>query len=194
MGGITAIVLAAGASTRMGQQKLVMPYGRSTILNSTIAAVSASGVDDVVVVTGHDSELVEASITDDRAVVVRNPAPERGNMSSLLTGVEASPDAEAFLLVAGDLPTVRSAEINRLVQLWRSDRPHAAMTEYTNRIAHPFLLSWAAIGDAMPHAGDKVLWRLLIESGDPRVARVPAGIPAPVDVNTEADLGELANG
>ena len=69
MSGVTAIVLAAGASTRMGQQKLVMPYGRSTILNSTISAVSTSGVERVVVVTGHDAELVEASITDDQTEV-----------------------------------------------------------------------------------------------------------------------------
>ena len=194
MSGVTAIVLAAGASTRMGQQKLVMPYGRSTILNSTISAVSTSGVERVVVVTGHDAELVEASITDDRAVVVRNLEPGRGNMSSLLTGVEASPDAEAFLLMAGDLPTVRSSEVNRLVELWRASAPYAAMTEYTNRIAHPFLLSWAAISDAMPHEGDKVLWRLLIESGDRRVVRVPAGIPAPVDVNSPSDLEDLSAG
>lgn len=193
MPGITAIVLAAGASKRMGQQKLVMPFRGSTILNATIGAATASGADQVVVVTGHDAAIVEASILNDSAIVIRNHYARRGNMSSLMSGIEASPDAEAFVLVAGDMPTIRATDIRRMVDLWKTDHPYAAVTEYTDRISHPFLLSWAAVSDARPHQGEKVLWKLWIESGDERVVRVQAGIPAPVDVNTEEDLGRLGS-
>ena len=59
MPGITAIVLAAGASKRMGQQKLVMPFRGSTILNATIGAATASGADQVVGVTVHRAGIVQ---------------------------------------------------------------------------------------------------------------------------------------
>ncbi len=188
---VTGIVLAAGASERMGEPKLVLPYAGTTILKATLGAVLASRVDGVVVVTGADADVVEATLEYPSIVVVRNPDHRRGNMSSLITATDLDTDAGAFILVAGDVPTITSASIDALVDVWIDARPWAAVTAYRDRISHPFLLSRAAVGEAASVTGEKVLWRVLVEEADPRVLRVEADTTAPKDVNTPQDYREL---
>ena len=191
MAGVTALVLAAGASERMGQPKLLLPFGDTTILRATIGAVASSAVDDIGVVTGADAEAVEASIADLRVRVARNPDFRRGNMSSLLAGVAASPHVDAFVQVPGDVPLLSPATIDAMVQRWNDDQSWAAVTEYRDRIGHPFLLSRAAVDETSSIEGSKVLWRALVASRDPRVEHVPYDGSAPLDVNTPRDYDAL---
>jgi molybdenum cofactor cytidylyltransferase len=195
MGPLTAIVLAAGSSERMGTQKLAMPLGAVTVLDATLRAVSASRVDRIIVVTSPTAPpAVTAEPSADGAppiVFVENPDPRRGNMSSLRTGTDADADANAFVLVPGDLPTIATETIDAMVDVWETDRPWAAVTDYRDRIAHPFLLSRDAMAEMGSVEGTKVLWRALVESGDPRVVRVAADRPAPIDVNTPADYAAV---
>lgn len=188
---VTGIVLAAGASIRMGEPKLLLPHNGGTVLGSTVQAVARSAVDQIVVVTGPDDQIIEETLGDAGITVVKNPDPSRGNMSSLLSATDADDQVEAFILVAGDLPTIRSAAIDSLVDLWDKKEPWAAVTTYTNRIAHPFLLSRDAIAELRSEQGSKVLWRSLVASADPRVRRVHRDDQAPLDVNTPADYEEL---
>lgn len=188
---VTGIVLAAGASHRMGEQKLLLSHRDRTILESTVAAVVASRVDRVVVVVGPNGWAMEQALVEVDATVVHNPDPARGNMSSLLVGIELEPDPGAFILVAGDLPTIGTARIDTLVDLWRGKEPWAAVTSYEDRIAHPFLISQLAIDEARDTPGEKVLFRILVESADDRVVHVPYEGPAPLDVNTPEDYERL---
>ena len=188
---VVGVVLAAGASTRMGTQKLLLPHGQGTILETTLSAVAASSVDETVVVTGANAPTVEHAIEGSAVTVLRNPDYRRGNMSSLLTGTAAVADAEAFVLVPGDMPTIESTAIDALIDVWRSQRPWAAVTSYADRIAHPFLLSSESVGALADEEGSKVLWRVLVDSEDPRVVCVHRAGPAPIDVNTRADYEEL---
>lgn len=191
MPGVTAVVLAAGASERMGEPKLLLPFRGGTVLGTTIAVVTGSAVDRVVVVTGTAADAVEASIDASGVSVVRNPDPGRGNMSSLLTGTASDPGAEAYVLVPGDMPTVTRVAIDALVDRWHAISPWAAVTRYRDRIAHPFLLSRAAIGETAGVGGSKVLWRALVESGDERVDRIAVDDDAPLDLNTPEDYRAL---
>ncbi|MDK1017926.1 MAG: nucleotidyltransferase family protein [Actinomycetota bacterium] len=188
---IVGVVLAAGASTRMAASKLTLEYQGTTVLNATIDAVQASMLDRVIVVTGCDAEMVEASIKAVSVTVVTNPDYRRGNMSSLLTATTADPDAAAFLLVAGDLPQVRTTVINTMVGVWTEERPWAAVAAYRDRVAHPFLLSRDAVECAASMVGEKVLWRLLVDAQDDRVVKVAVAQSAPRDINTPRDYEEL---
>jgi molybdenum cofactor cytidylyltransferase len=190
---IPGIVLAAGASERMGTPKMLLPFGGTTILNATLAAMTSSRVGRVVVVTGSDADAVEASISLPTVDVVRNPDFTRGNMSSLLTATRLDAGAVAFVLVAGDLPTVDPAAVDALVDLWETHAPWAAVTQYRDRIAHPFLLSRAAVDEVATVPGTKVLWKALVASGDRRVTRVRRPTTAPRDVNTPDDYERLSS-
>lgn len=188
---IAGIVLAAGASERMGVPKLLLPFEDTTILGETITVVEASRLDRVVVVTGFGAEVVEVSVEARRSLIVTNPDYRRGNMSSLLTGVDAVPDADAYLLVPGDQPTMRTDVINRMVTLWDTEAPWAAVTDYRDRSGHPMLLSAAAVDEMRPFAGEKVLGRRFFDVGDERVERLSVSFDAPRDVNTRDDYERL---
>ncbi|MFV9671607.1 MAG: nucleotidyltransferase family protein [Acidimicrobiia bacterium] len=192
---ITGIVLAAGASERMGESKLLLPYRDGTVLDATIEAMVTSAVDRVIVVTGAGADGIEASIAvrfpSSSVIVVRNPDYRRGNMSSLLTATDGDPGAEAFVIVPGDMPAVRTSVIDLMVDLWGEESPWAAVAEYENRIAHPFLLSRAAVKSVEETSGEKVLGRLLIDSANDRVVRLNIAHDAPRDVNTPEDYEAL---
>ena len=188
---ITGIILAAGASERMGMPKLLLPFEDTTSLGATIATVEATRLDRVVVVTGFGAEMVEASIEARRSLIVTNPDYRRGNMSSLLVGVDADPDAAAFILVPGDQPGMRREVVNDMVTLWEERNPWAAVTDYRDRSGHPMLISAAAIEELRRFPGEKVLGRLFLDTGDARVERLAEPVDAPCDVNTPSDYERL---
>ena len=230
MPAVTGVVLAAGAAERMGRPKLLLPFRGSTVLNTTIAAVEASRIGRVIIVTGARAETVEASLgtvicsspsgggaaegggggrgsrqspvasrqpdgpSPDLApsfTVVRNPDYRRGNMSSLLTATDDDPDAGAFIVVPGDQPMIRVGVLDAMVDLWIEEGPWAAVTAYSDRIAHPFLLSRTAIESMEEMTGEKVLGRLLVDTPDDRVVQLSVPFGAPRDVNTPEDYEAL---
>lgn len=189
----TAIVLAAGASQRMGRPKLLLPHGSTTLLGATVTAVAASAVDRVIIVAGAETATAASALADIRVSAVENPDPARGNMSSLVTAIDCDSDASFFVIVAGDLPTITSTAIDAVADAARTDHAWAAVTTYRDRIAHPFILSRAAVDELGHLEGSKVLWRVLVEEGDPRVRSVPIDADAPIDVNTPDDYAELTS-
>ena len=188
---ITAIVLAAGASRRMGRPKLLLPYRSTTLLGATVAAAASSTVDRVIIVAGAETARAASSLADRRVDVVENPDPARGNMSSLMAAIDTDRRASYFVVTAGDLPTMTSAAIDAVADVARTEQPWAAVTTYRDRIAHPFVLSRAAADELDHLEGSKVLWRVLVEDGDPRVRRVTIDASAPVDINTPAQYADL---
>src|SRR6266567_666451 len=89
-GPIPAIVLAAGKSSRMGRAKALLPLGPGvTFLSRIVATLANAGIDDVVVVVGHEAQsiLEDAAARGLRARFVENSAYERGQLSSLIAGL-----------------------------------------------------------------------------------------------------------
>jgi len=191
---IVGVVLAAGAATRMGRPKQLMPYRGVPLLQHAVDVAEDSQLDRVVVVTGASADDVEGGLRTARAVTVRNPDFHRGNMSSLECGASAMPDAAAYLLLMGDHPDVRSEVVDTMVALWHEEQPWGAVTAYRDKVAHPFLLSRAALDEAVRTGGPKLLWRLLAEDGTGRVVRIQVDHDAPVDVNTPEDYRNLIGG
>jgi molybdenum cofactor cytidylyltransferase len=188
---LAGLVLAAGEATRMGRPKQLLPYAGTTLLNHVVAAAAASSLDEVVVVTGAHAAMVESQLETGRATVARNPDYRRGNMSSLAVGAAAVPQAASVLVLMGDMPEVDTEIIERFVARWHEQRPWAAVGEYRDGIAHPFLLSGAALDTVLAVDEPKALWRLLVVEPVGPVDRVTIGRPRPSDINTEADYERL---
>ena len=193
-GTVAGIILAAGAAERMGDLKQLLLHQGIALLQHVVNVAEASRLDQVVVVTGAHGDEVEASLRLERATTTRNRDFRRGNMSSLERGAKTAADADALILLMGDHPGMRVEVVDQMVALWIESRPWAGVTAYSDRLAHPFLLSRRALDEATALGGPKLLWRLLAEDDTGRVAHLPVEHPAPIDVNTPADYDRLTGG
>jgi len=96
---IWAVVLAAGESKRMGEPKQLLPFGRTTVIETVLENILASAVDKTLVVLGAHSELVEPAIKRFPMVMTMNPGFQAGMLSSVQWGIRRLPrDARAALI------------------------------------------------------------------------------------------------
>lgn len=110
---IAGIILAAGASSRMGSPKALLDYRGETFVGRLARVLSAS-CDPVIVALGYHAETTRSAVPGN-AVVMINPAPERGQLSSLQTALAAlPPEAEGFAFIPVDSPAVEPATVERL--------------------------------------------------------------------------------
>lgn len=139
---ITALILAAGQSKRMGQPKMLLPWGETTVLEKVIATFKAAGVDDILVITGGDREGVEA-LVGDSARTIFNPNYAAGEMlSSVQAGMAGvKPEAEAALIGLGDQPQVRESSVRAVVDEYRKSGASLVVPSYRMRRGHPWLVT-----------------------------------------------------
>jgi molybdenum cofactor cytidylyltransferase len=139
---ITALILAAGQSKRMGQPKMLLPWGEMTVLEKVIATFRAADVDDILVVTGGDRERVEALVRDS-ARTIFNPNYAVGEMlSSVQAGLAGlKPEAEAALIGLGDQPQVGEISVRAVVDQYRKNAGALVVPSYQMRRGHPWLVT-----------------------------------------------------
>ena len=185
---ISGIVLAAGSGTRFGGTKQLAHVGGKPLAQHAIDALASAGVGEVVVVTGHDADAVEAALRlPPQGRFVRNPDHATGQASSLAVGLHAlADDSEAAVVLLADQPGVTDAEVRALVEAFtvepRPDRP-----DRLHGRTRPALLSREVYADAGHLHGD-VGARELIASHPEWVEEVPVPFAAPRDVDRPEDL------
>ena len=146
---IGAVILAAGQSRRMGRNKMLLPFGVSTVLETIVTEVIAcEAVADVVVVTGHEPDRISALLASYPARCVFNSAYARAEMLvSLQVGLRAlAEEVQAALLVPGDHPRLRRDIIQRVIDAYQ---PGAlVIPSYRMKRGHPILIDrvwWAEL-------------------------------------------------
>ncbi len=114
---ISAIVLAAGNSVRMGKQnKLLLPYGNTTIIGQVVDQLLHSRAGEVVVVLGHEQNKIKAALATQPVKLVFNSRHQTGMTSSIQAGVAAaSPRARGYLICLGDMPALTAADYNAIM-------------------------------------------------------------------------------
>src|SRR5262245_10947580 len=129
--GVSAIVLAAGMSRRMGTPKQLLRIDGETILGRTLGNVRASAVSEIVLVLGHAAADVEKEISTAGVKIVHNHEYQQGMGTSLRTGLAAL-DAEtnAALVVLADQPFVHPETLDRLIACHEESRPQIIIPMY----------------------------------------------------------------
>jgi molybdenum cofactor cytidylyltransferase len=141
---IGAVILAAGQSRRMGRNKMLLPFGTSTVLETIVAEVAAcQSVIDLVVVTGHEPDRIAALLASSPARCVFNPAYARAEMLvSLQVGLRAlSTEVQAALIVPGDHPRLRREVIQRVIDAHQPGT--LVIPSYQLKRGHPILVDRA---------------------------------------------------
>ena len=117
---VTALVLAAGSSRRMGRNKLLLPLDGRPMIQHTLDALAGSGVEQITLVTGHQSLLLRETLNSHplsgRLQIINNPGHARGLASSLRHGLAHLPNSHGgLLLMLGDMPLLTPALIDKLL-------------------------------------------------------------------------------
>ncbi len=160
---IPAIVLAAGKSTRMGRIKASLSLGvDETFLTRIVSTLLDAGVDDVVVVVGHESQRVMADFSGSRlaARFVENPDYERGQLSSLLAGLAVvdRPGVAGTLITLVDVPLVKASTVRTVMDHYQRTRALIVRPTHGAEHGHPLLVDrdlFDAFRQADPAAGAK---------------------------------------
>lgn len=138
---VSAVVLAAGASTRMGSQKLLLPLGAEPLIRRTVREVCDAGFDDVLVVVGHEHDKVRAALEGLPIRHAVNLAHATGLGSSFRTAVEHLGGSAAAMFALGDQPFVTASEYRRILDIYREQAPVVVSVRYGDVMAPPHLFS-----------------------------------------------------
>ena len=158
---ISGIVLAAGASTRMGQAKAALPLGQmgETVLSRVVRTLIDGGVPELVVVAGAHIDAVRAAMPrhEPRARVIENTGWQRGQLSSLVSGLDAidTPLLEAALVTLVDVPLVHPSTVAAVIEAWRRTRapivrpadPSTSLRAGGQRHGHPVIFDRSVFAD-----------------------------------------------
>ncbi|MBI3457388.1 MAG: nucleotidyltransferase family protein [Candidatus Rokubacteria bacterium] len=189
---MAAVVLAAGMSSRMGRQKLLLPMeeGRP-LIRLSVERVLAAGLDDVVIVLGREAEAVAAALAGLPVRMVLNPHYAEGQSTSLRAGLDAlPPEAEAAVIALGDQPLPDPALIRRLVAAFRANGRPIVVPCYRDGRGNPVLFA-ASLFDELRAVGGDQGGRAVIARDPARVAEVAVDGPMPPDVDTWTDYEAL---
>jgi molybdenum cofactor cytidylyltransferase len=185
---VTGVVLAAGASRRLGRPKQLLPYRDTTVLGATLDVARAVGFDQLIVTLGGAAEAVREAVRLDGIDTVLVEDFGTGCSASLHVALgRVNPQAAGIVLMLGDQPRLQPATIRHLVDQRAAD---VTVCRYADGIGHPFWFGRNMFGELSQLHGDKGIWKL-IESGRHPVGELPVAGPVPLDVDTWDDYRRL---
>jgi len=138
MNDIWAIVLAAGLSTRMGTQKLLLPFNGKSIVEKVVENILNSGIDKVMVVLGANHDEIAELLKSWPVKTVRNGNFREGMHSSVISGVKALPaNARAVLIFLGDQPFIPENAVQKVVEGWKNSGKGIVIPLFSGKRGHP---------------------------------------------------------
>ena len=164
---ICAVVPAAGLSRRMGTQKLLLPFGDTTIIGHVVDELLRSVVDDVYVVVGHQADRIVAGLSGLAVSVVTNPDYDSGMLSSVRCGIGAlPPQCDAILVALGDQPAVTAELVDSMAKSFAKVKQRILVPVCRGRRGHPLLFSTHYRQEILAGHDDLGLRGLLLAHGD----------------------------
>ncbi len=180
-----ALVLAAGASRRLGQAKQNLTMGDETLLQHTVRIASTVAPSRVLTVLGAQATALSRSIG---GFWVNNPQWEAGMGSSLACGVAQLPENSAILVLLCDQPRVGADQLTGLVNAWQAQPTQIAAAVYNGRRGVPAIFPPASRAALLALNGDQGARTLLRSAASMTEVSMPE---AAVDIDRPADLALL---
>jgi molybdenum cofactor cytidylyltransferase len=189
---VDALVLAAGASERLGRCKQLLPFAGTTLVGHAVACARAAGVRRVLAVIGARAGELRPELQRLAVECVDNPDWREGLGSSIRAGVQAldgDDRPDAILILLSDQPRVAAADLRRIVERGR-ERPHAIVAAaYRGTVGVPALFPRAQFAE-LRALGGALGAKALLRAHAMAVEAVPCAA-ASVDIDTEEDYERL---
>lgn len=144
---ITAIILAAGVSRRMGaENKLFLPFGKQTLLETTLSHIEAAAIETILVVVGHEKERVYGLLKNKPFKIVENPDYAQGMTTSIKAGIAgAGADTAGFMICLADMPLIAASEYHLLAEIFaealKTDARAIVQPRYMGQPGNPVIFS-----------------------------------------------------
>jgi molybdenum cofactor cytidylyltransferase len=161
---LAAVILAAGQSKRMGQPKMLLPWGKTTVLGQVVGTFTASGAEQIVIVSGGARDAVEAEAQrlagEFPLRCVYNPLHASAEMlSSLQCGLAAlDPQVQAVLIGLGDQPQISLEAVRKVIAAFETQSARLIVPSHNLRRGHPWLVQ-------------RALWDTLLALKPPKTLR-----------------------
>jgi molybdenum cofactor cytidylyltransferase len=153
-GSVAGIVLAAGASTRLGRNKLFIDLEGESLLRRAVRRVSAAGLDPVIVVLGHEAERARQELVGLDCVPVLNTEYLRGVNSSVRAGIAAVSQSAAAVVVLADMPFVTAEMIATLADRYQTSTAPLVISDYGGVNAPPMLYDRSLFEELLSMEGE----------------------------------------
>ncbi|MCJ7456508.1 nucleotidyltransferase family protein [Candidatus Bathyarchaeota archaeon] len=141
---ISLVILAAGKSTRMKENKLLLKLDGETLIERVVKTAKGSSADEVIVVLGHEAEKVREQLVKLDCKVVVNENYMRGQSESVKVGLAAvASSAEAVMILPADVALIDAESINSVIDEHRKSKSHIVIASHKHQSGHPILLDRA---------------------------------------------------
>ncbi len=196
---ISAVILAAGESRRMGQQnKLLLPVGGEALLVKLVTSVCASDVGQVLVVIGHEAEKIRRELNELPLNFVYNPNFSEGMTTSIKYGVnEVSHECDGLLICLGDMPFINTAEINKLIHAYDKNRIKGkdliVVPVFKRQHGNPVLFSIEFRNDILEHQKESGCKEVIMKNSDSVMEIEMDNENMLLDVDTMEDYQSVSN-
>lgn len=188
---IAAVILAAGASARMGRPKLLLTYQGIPLLQRAVNAAVRGGCDDVVVVLGANREEYLPALQGTTARLVHNPDFAHGMSGSIRVGIEALGDGtQAAVIMLADQPFIDAGIVHDLIQTYRASGKKIVASTYGGVRGVPVLFDRALFLELLLLEGDQGARQVMGTYPD-HIAAVEIPPDAARDVDTPNDARSL---
>jgi len=191
---LSAVIPSAGLSSRMHQFKPLLKFGELTMLEVVIRLFQDCGIQDILVVTGHNHALLEPVIQKTGARPVFNQAFETGMLGSIQKGAaRVSRSSQGFFLLPVDIPAIRPSTIHTLVSAFKKARENIIIPEFNQTPGHPPLIPARLIPEIISMDPDSNLGELLLSQKDCLVRQKVHDQGSLLDADTKEAYWALAN-
>jgi len=187
---VAAIVLAAGASSRMGRNKMLLDLHGEPLVRKSIRAALAGECDPVVVVVGPDASGMRSALADLDVVCISNPDPASPPGRSFQLGLEALANVDAAIMCLGDMVDLSAGMIRRVVEASDDTRVSIVLSEFGGVVAPPYLVKRGLFGEALSREPAGVV-RQLAETHPQKTMTIAWPAEFLTDVDTPDDLDSV---
>jgi len=158
---VAGVILAAGLSSRMGKNKLLLELGSETVVRRAVRNAIEAALDPVVVVLGHEAERVRGELAGLSYVPLFNPSYADGVGTSLKAGVAAARTADALVVVLADMPFVTASMIATVVEQYRASRARLVVSRYGAVDAPPICYDRSLFAELIAEPGERCAKRVV---------------------------------
>ncbi len=187
---ISLIVLAAGRSARIKENKLLLRLDGETLIRHVVKTATRSNADEVIVVLGYDAEKVKQQLLRLQCKLITNENYLKGQSESVKVGLAAVPSsAEAVMVLPADVALIDEHSINTVIDEYRRSENRIVIASHRNQSGHPILLDRTLFPEISEISEDTFGLKSLIDRHRAEVKYVDVGTDKVlIDIDTEEEF------